>query len=127
LKKSIAFVWVPKDKTERRELQLKARIENARTIPGTHTFHCFRPTAYGKIETAVLSSQSGIYRQTFDVLPLTFKKVELQSIAEMDYVAVVKSNTWAIGQVISKTTSSLEEILTLSLMEPVGPAQSYQG
>jgi hypothetical protein len=117
---------VSSERVVNRGAQLKERFDSAKTIPGTHSFRCFVPKSNGVVETILLSSSTHeVMRNSFDVLPPVFQTIDFQSLNDLDYVVFCWSDTWAIGQITSRT-SKTSELAIISLMEPIGPSTNYK-
>ena len=98
---------------------LSKRFESARTIPGTHKLHSFKPISSEELELRLFSSSED---QRIERTSLSSSAI-LKFSAIKGYVTARYNSFWLLGCVIN-TMPDTEEV-EINFLHPYGPVKSF--
>lgn len=120
----ISFFLLRKENLSTCRQQLESRFSQAKTVPGTRSFHCFSPLSENEIGTKRISSDPG-YTLKFKFCgeKNVSEQLSMVQICTNSYVACAYDNHWFFGLVISKDEEECD--IQIKFMHPFGPAPSF--
>lgn len=121
---NIFFFLLKKESLSTCRQQLESRFSQAKTVPGTRSFHFFSPLSENDIGTKRISSDSN-YTLVFNICgeKIISEQVTMVQICTNSYVSCVYDNHWFFGLVLSKNVE--ERDVRIKFMHPFGPSKSF--
>jgi len=118
--KGILFFYVSTDDIEHHKEMLAERFDTARTVPGTRSHHCFKPTSSTSMEISRVSVDEVATTVTINATPA----IMVHHYQAGQYVAVVHNQHWYLSNVVD--VSQEHQDLTVIILQPKGPARSFK-
>lgn len=122
----ISFYLLRKEHLSVCRQNLESRFSQAKTVPGTRSFHCFLPQSETVIATKRISSDTK-HSMMFDfcggkaVRPE--ERLNMTQICTNSYVACVYDDHWFFGLILSKDEEECD--VEIKFMHPFGPSTSF--
>ena len=123
--KNVTFFYVSKDEVHAHATHQKSRFAGAKTVQGTRDYHCFIPTADGKLLAKRISKEeSGLKVNVFRRTTRPSASVgRFQDHEVGQYVACSYDDKWWVGYI--KDKSDEESDFFIKFMHPHWPARHY--
>lgn len=118
---NISFIMISKETLIKACQNLQDRFTQAKTVPGTRSFHYFEPLSEDSIATKHTS-----YNENFCTI-FNFSgenhSVKMSDVAIHNYIACIYDDRWYFGLVLSKHED--EGDVKVKFFHPHGPAPSF--
>lgn len=114
----INFFFLKEEEIETKRMMLETRFQMGQTIPGTRSFHYFKPASHEVITAKRVSSDSEILLKQNIFMTIPAVKPNLNS-----FVACVYEQNWWIGMVHGFNEE--EGDYDILFMHPHGPAETF--
>jgi hypothetical protein len=123
---NIIFLYISADAISENGEQLQLRFDNARTLPGTQSFHKFKPCDSTTIEAYELSSSDGAKKFVIIKEKVQDNVVDFHLIMVNSVVACFneESGEWFLATVIEKNGETMD--LNVNFFHPSGPQSEIQ-
>lgn len=121
----ISFFLLRKEHLSVCRQNLEVRFSQAKTVPGTRSFHCFVPISECEIATKRISSDC-TYNMVFNFSGkqnLPEEQLNMAQICTNSYVACMYDDHWFFGLVLSKDEEECD--MEIKFMHPFGPSTSF--
>ena len=121
----IEFIYISKERMEEVRVELRERFAMGHTIPGTRSYHFFRPVSTNVIaykRTAEDDAFAGSFNITGE--PDIDARVTTEAIRLNVYVACRYDEKWWIGVV--EEVNEMEQDVKINFLHPPGPARSFR-
>ena len=120
----IEFFYISKKRMEEVRLELKGRFALGQTIPGTRSYHFFKPVS-SNVVAFKHTVEDDAFAGSFNITGETdFDGMNTETVRLNEYVACRYNEKWWIGVV--EEVDRVEQGVKINFLHPSGPARSFR-